>query len=275
VPFVKSSHHICASKNKRSVQLKLILFNIEVRFAGKFIFLIDSFKYFFLNPMLQKTSAISLSHIKYKESSVIARFFTEEFGSQSFVINGIRSSKSKISSSLFQPLTICELVEYHDEKKELHRLKEIRAEYMLRSIPFESGKIAIAIFIAEYLSKVLHDGQPNTLLFSLVKSWVLDLDSEKVAFDAMHIKLVWKTLSPLGITPNDWQDILPAQIRPNDEQLEGLKAFFNWMEDEGNAVQISGAMKQWVLDAMIFYVRTHLEGMGNLQSLNVLRQVFS
>ena len=225
--------------------------------------------------MLSKTTSISLHYIRYKETSVIARFFTESFGMQSFVINGVRSAKSKISPSLLQPLSICELVQYHDEKKDLHRLKEIRPDQILKSIPFSPGKAAIAMFVAEFLGKVLHEGQSNDSLFGMVKEWILELDQKEKSYDSMHIALVWNSLGPLGISPNDWRDILPKGILPNEEQTAGIQSFFNWIEQGGESVSVSGAMKQWILDLLIHYVRTHMEGMGNIQSLTVLRQVFS
>lgn len=225
--------------------------------------------------MLCKTASISLHYIRYKETSVIARFFTESFGLQSFVINGVRSAKSKISPSLLQPLSLCELVQYHDEKKDLNRLKEIRPDHILKSIPFSPGKAAIAMFVAEFLGKVLNEGQANDSLFVMVKEWILELDQKEKHYDSMHIALVWNSLAPLGISPNDWRDILPAGIVPNEQQTAGIQSFFNWIEHGGESVLISGAMKQWILDLLIHYVRTHMEGMGNLQSLTVLRQVFS
>ncbi|HRH35285.1 MAG TPA: recombination protein O N-terminal domain-containing protein, partial [Catalimonadaceae bacterium] len=85
--------------------------------------------------MLHKTRAISLHFIRYKESSIIARFFTEKFGLQSFVVNGVRSAKSKMSAAYFQPLQLLELVQYHDEKKDLHRLQEVKSEAGLHQIP--------------------------------------------------------------------------------------------------------------------------------------------
>jgi DNA repair protein RecO (recombination protein O) len=192
--------------------------------------------------MLSKTSSISLHYIRYKETSVIARFFTESFGLQSYVINGVRSAKSKISPSLLQPLSLCELVQYQDEKKDLNRLKEIRPDQILKSIPFSPGKAAIAMFVAEYLGKVLLEGQAHNSLFAMVKEWILELDQKEKQFDSMHVALVWNSLAPLGISPKDWRDILPNGIVPNQEQASGIQSFFDWIEQGGESVPVSEAM---------------------------------
>ena len=50
--------------------------------------------------MTEKTRGLVLSYIKYKETSIICKIFTESFGIQSYIINGIRNSKSKNIGSI-------------------------------------------------------------------------------------------------------------------------------------------------------------------------------
>ena len=62
--------------------------------------------------MINKTRGIVLNYIKYGDTSIICKIYTEQFGLQSYIINGIRNSKSK-NIGLFQPLNILDLVVYH------------------------------------------------------------------------------------------------------------------------------------------------------------------
>ena len=52
--------------------------------------------------MTYKTKGIVLNFIKFKESSIICKIFTESFGLQSYIINGVRSSNKSKNMSLFQ-----------------------------------------------------------------------------------------------------------------------------------------------------------------------------
>ena len=45
--------------------------------------------------MLYTTKGIVIHHFKYSEKSVIAKIYTEKYGLQSFLLNGVRNSKSK------------------------------------------------------------------------------------------------------------------------------------------------------------------------------------
>jgi DNA repair protein RecO (recombination protein O) len=51
--------------------------------------------------MVIKTRGIVLRAIKYSETSVIADIFTEQFGLRSYIISGVRTSKSKVAWKLW------------------------------------------------------------------------------------------------------------------------------------------------------------------------------
>ena len=60
--------------------------------------------------MTNVTEAIILSSIKYSETSVIMKCYSEEYGILSFIIKGIRSKKrTKFSLSSIEALSIVEI----------------------------------------------------------------------------------------------------------------------------------------------------------------------
>ena len=50
--------------------------------------------------MLHKTNGIVLKVIKYSESSIISNIYTERFGLQTYIVNGVRSAKAKGKAGL-------------------------------------------------------------------------------------------------------------------------------------------------------------------------------
>ena len=86
--------------------------------------------------MLHRTRGIVLSYIKYKETSIIVRIFTEAFGMQSYIVNSVRSAKSRGKMALYQPLSLLDLVVYHKSGKDLQRISETKFSYAYSSIPF-------------------------------------------------------------------------------------------------------------------------------------------
>ena len=74
--------------------------------------------------MIKHTQGIVLSSVKYAESSVVCKIYTQELGLQSYLINGVR--KRRGTSSYYQPLSLLDMVVYHKEKGGLQRVKEVK-----------------------------------------------------------------------------------------------------------------------------------------------------
>ncbi len=127
--------------------------------------------------MLFKTRGIVLSHLKFKETSIIVKIFTEEFGLQTYIVNGIRSNKSPGRMALYQPLTLLDLVVYKNEQKSIQRISECRCEYPFANIPFDMKKSAVLMFCTELLSKIIkNEGLEDRNEFSFIRDHLLKLD---------------------------------------------------------------------------------------------------
>ena len=76
--------------------------------------------------MLHTTKGIVIHHFKYAEKSVIAKIYSQKHGLQSYIINGVRSKKSKNKAVYLQPLSLVEINGVHKEKSSLQQLKNIQ-----------------------------------------------------------------------------------------------------------------------------------------------------
>src|ERR1051326_2715934 len=106
---------------------------------------------------LHKTKGIVLRSVKYGESSLIITIFTELFGVQSYLVNGVRASTKKGSgkANLFQPAAILDLIVYHNELRNLQRIKEFRWDYLYQHIFSDIKKNAFALFLVECFKNCL------------------------------------------------------------------------------------------------------------------------
>lgn len=129
--------------------------------------------------MLHKTRGIALQTIKFSETSIIAKIYTELFGLQSYLIKGIRKQHSKIRPGLFQPLTLLDLTVYHKEKGNLQSLKEVNNLYPYQNLPFEIVKSSIALFINELICKSVREEETNQSLFDFLYDTCVELDSAR------------------------------------------------------------------------------------------------
>jgi len=146
--------------------------------------------------MIDKTKGIVLRTVKYGETSVIVAIFTELFGLQSYLVNGVRTSSKKGSSkaSLFQPASILDLVVYHNELKNLQRLKEFKWHYLYKHIFFNVLKNSVVLFMVELLHKCLKQPESNPDLYHFMEDALINLDDAEETvvgnyplFFALHI----------------------------------------------------------------------------------------
>ena len=125
-----------------------------------------------------KTKGIVLRVVKYGESSIITSVFTELFGIQSYIVNGVRVNSKKGSGrgNLFQPASLLDLVVYHNELKNLQRIKEFKWAHIYDNIFFSVFKNAVGLFMIELLQRSLKQPEPNPELFHFVEDAFLHLD---------------------------------------------------------------------------------------------------
>jgi len=127
---------------------------------------------------LHNTKGIVLRTVKYGETSVIVTIFTELFGIQSYIVNGVRTSSKKGSgrANLFQPGAILDLTAYHNELHHLQRLREFKWSYIYQHIFFDVLKNSVALFMVELLSKTLKQPESNAELFYFAEDAFTHLD---------------------------------------------------------------------------------------------------
>jgi len=128
--------------------------------------------------MIHKTKGIVLRSVKYGETSVIVTILTELFGLQSYLVNGVRTSKGKGGSKagMFQPAAMLDLVIYHQESKNLNRLKEYSWSFLYRNILSDVISNSIALFMIELLQKCLKQPESNPELYYFMEDALIGLD---------------------------------------------------------------------------------------------------
>lgn len=135
---------------------------------------------------LHKTKGLVLRQVKYGDTSLVVTIFTEQFGVQSYLANGVRVTTKKGSgrANLFQPAALLDLVVYHNELKNLQRIREFRWSSLYQSIFSDVKKNAVAVYMVELLTKCLKQPEENRPLFEFAEDAFLHLDEAPDAVTA-------------------------------------------------------------------------------------------
>lgn len=225
--------------------------------------------------MLHKTKGIVISFIKYKETSIIVKIYTENFGIQTYIENGVRSSKGKNKIALFQPLTLLDLVVYHDTKKDIHRISEIKCLFPYKTITVDIKKSSLAIFVNEVLNNSLKEHAENIPLFNFLKDSLIFLDQHEEQIENFHLYFLINYCFYLGFGSENEIDVVNQlqenAVTINEEETKLLKELIH--QDFGSKLIITKALRLRILDLILTYYRIHVEGFGNLRSMAVLKEV--
>jgi len=236
------------------------------------------------------TKGIVLDHVKYSETSVIVHIYTFEFGRQSYMVNGVRRSKSRGKAVFLQPLTLLQLEVTHNEKKEIHRIVDYRVLHPFVTIPFDQVKRSIVFFITEVLSKVLREEQPNKELFEFVFHAVKLLDEDIPGLSNFHLFFLFQLSRFLGFgvpaTPakgilyfdlknSEYKNTAPGHsyFLNGDTLLNFMKLSEVDVSDLGN-MDLTSAKRKELLEALVLYYELHIINFGSLKSLKVLHSLF-
>lgn len=128
--------------------------------------------------MTHKTKGIVLRIVKYGETSLVVTIFTELFGVQTYMVNGVRtSSKKNAKANYFQPGAILDLIVYHSDQKSLQRIKEFQWAYLYQHVFSDVIKNCICLYLVEILNKCLKQPEQNTDLFYFCEDVMKELDN--------------------------------------------------------------------------------------------------
>lgn len=245
--------------------------------------------------MIQQTKAIILRTVKYGETSIIATAYTEAFGMQSYLVNGIRitSKKGSTKAAMFQPAALLEVVAYHNEFKNLQRLKEFKWDYLYQHIFSDVLKNAVSLFIIELFTRSVKQPESNADLFYFLEDALKHLDTanETVTanfpiFFALHLPFFF------GFTPQGPQSPADAffDIREGHFTSEQPRHPHFLYEEESAAVaeilkvrqpseletiELNQERRRRILHAVEEYYRFHVHDFGQLKSLPVLREIMN
>jgi DNA repair protein RecO (recombination protein O) len=127
--------------------------------------------------MTYKTKGIVLRSVKYGETSLVLTIFTELFGVQAYIVNGVRTSKrSGAKAAMYQPAAILEMDVYHNELRSMHRIKECSWAFLYNEVLTDVVKNSIALFMVELLYKTLKQPEQHTDLFYFCEDALKELD---------------------------------------------------------------------------------------------------
>lgn len=240
--------------------------------------------------MQMKTKAIVLHALKYGEAQLIVDMLTEEAGRVSFVCHLPKTQRGQGKKQLFQPLTLLEVAFDFRPQNSLQHFRDLRLLMPFASIPFDANKLAISLFLAEFLYHATRDEQMNRPLFNYVENSIAWLDSCQGSFANFHLVFMLRLSRFVGFFPNledyaprcyfDLREgafVLSAPLHPDflgPEETARILPLMRMDYTTMHLFRMSHQERNRCLDVLTQFYRLHVPNFPELRSLAVLRELY-
>ena len=238
--------------------------------------------------MIESTRGFVFKTLKYSETSVITKIYTERFGLQSYIVQGVRSSRARGKANLLQPFTLLDLVVYKREARNLQRIKEFKFAHIYQTIPFDFAKRSVAIFLTELLNRsIQEEDEENPELFQFIWERFIKLDEESTV-TYYHLDFMLGLSKVLGFYPSgsfsekdrlfDMQEgVFTSEFPQHPVFLEGdlANSFSSLVHSPVHELRLEKPVRRELMYQLIRYYKLHIPGFGDMNSPEILETVLS
>ena len=221
--------------------------------------------------MLHKTRGIVFRYTKYGDTSIIVNIFTEVFGMQSYIVNSVRSQTARSRIALYQPLTLLDLVVYHRENANILRIKEIKCLYPYHNIPIDIRKSALAMFINEVINRTVKEESHAQELCEFLIQSLITLDKQSKV-ENFHLIFLIKLSRYLGFGAQTKNEVVGGRLASLEAEAM-LEHVVNAEYD--TTLPITNTLRRELLEVLMSFYSDHIDTLGEMKSVQVLREVMS
>lgn len=234
--------------------------------------------------MLVKTRGIVLNFIKFRESSIIVRIYTEELGLQSYIVNSVRKKGTASRIALFQPFTLLDMVVYPG-KGGLTRISEYKCSHQFSTVPYDIRKSSILLFLSEVVSRTVREEEENRPLFDFLHNAILAFDQMEAGFENFHLVFLLHLAGYLGFGVSSAEEVISqvafetggsAVLGNSLMQLQPLEPYLQELLRRNESARLpNGKVRRELLHLLVKYFQLHVDNLGEIKSLPVLSEVLS
>jgi len=214
---------------------------------------------------MEKTEAIMLNSVKYGDNRLILNVYTREYGRMTLSVTIPRTSNRASALPYCQPLFQNE-IEY-TARGNIRRAARITPSFTYRTIPFDTAKMSVAMFLSEILTKTLTFAEKNDDLYNFIATSLQILDDMQYKGVNFHIKFLLQLTKYMGFDIGAKHLMMPPYTLTLNQILES-----DFIECE--QLELSGDIRSQLLKKTLDYYRQHFETLNDIKSLEVLQKIF-
>ncbi|MDR0384550.1 MAG: DNA repair protein RecO [Prevotellaceae bacterium] len=226
---------------------------------------------------------IVLSRIKYTDNQDIVYLYTDTKGRRTYILN-----RRKKRSCLF-PLSLIDFEYSGRHGAEIQYLKEFVFSPLLLEISTDIRKCSIAMFVGEFLYKILKEEDSSSVLFEYLSKSICLLDMLHEGISNFHLYFLVQLARYMGfsISPNkngyDYFDVKHCRfvfaqpLHPqffDRDNTEILSRLLDLPSERLNELKLTGNRRINFTNRMLDFYSSRFDHTLIIKSLNVLHEIF-
>lgn len=240
--------------------------------------------------MAEKIEGIVLNVLKYNDRNNVVTLFTRQRGRLSFISATGSGKASNMRRARLQPLSVITTDLNYKGNTELQRLGSVSCAEIWNDIYFHPAKRTLALFISEFLHRLLNATMPDSGLYDFLVDSIRLLDRIDKGVENFHIPFLVSMLAFSGIQPDvsgykagHVFDFAAGGFLPPSEAtgpvVEGEAA--RWIPfiarlDFSNmrSLRLTSSGRRQIMYGLLNYYSFHFPGLGNLKTPGILLEMF-
>ncbi len=247
--------------------------------------------------MKEKITGIVLGTVRHSDRHNVTGIYTRERGRMAFLTPAGTSRQSRQAASYFQPLSVVEAQVNINPTRELHIPTGTSRAEVWRSIYFNPMKMTVAMFLSEFLNRLLRESPAEPTLWDFILQSVkfLDATDNDTEIANFHITFLVGLTRLTGIFPDlsgyvegmefdmkSGRMLLPFSVQSGMRglRIEASKSSFlpklariNYANS--HCFRFSGKERSDILNDILHYYGCHFPGCDHLKSLDILKEIFN
>ncbi len=240
------------------------------------------------------TRAIVLRMHPYSDRYSILHCYCQDCGRQNFLLPSTKPSrrKSPRMAQLVSPLAEIELLYQQRPQRDLQRIDQLSLFRPRLQLQCDQIKQSIVIYLSEFLSHILRNQEPETLLYEFLSHSIDQLDECKQSAANFHIAFLLQLLRHLGIQPDlapdfgakvlyfdllesRYTDVAPLHAYTVPTQgLRFMQLLARMSYDNMHRFRLTRLQRRQILAYIETYYRLHLPDFPSLRSPQTLAALF-
>lgn len=241
--------------------------------------------------MKQSLKAIVLSTVRHTDKISVVNLFTDAAGTITAAVTAPAATRAgRMRAAALLPLSTIETEINIDPAKSMQSMRRFEAVGANSRICGNPVKSSIALFTAEFLSRLLRESPPDRLLWNFIHNAVAVLDASRkpanfcIAFLARLTRFAGIQPDISEYSPDAIFDMREGRFSdfhpPHSDTLIGEEAaavltLGKLSMSNFQRLRMPAATRRRMLDGLLRYYSLHYPGIDTMRSPEVLRLLFS